>query len=75
MHDLAPRHNSKRTKKCRECNEIPILKWSGNSPKLNSTEDDWNIMKKDIGNQLPCLKEEMWKKVCEAGISVAPKVL
>ena len=22
-------------------------------------------MKKDIGNQLPCLKVEMWKRVCE----------
>ena len=75
MHDLAPRHNSKRTQKCRECNEIPIMKWSGNSPELNSTEDDWNIMKKDIGNQLPCLKEEMWKRVCKAWYSVALKVL
>ena len=74
MHDPAPRHNSKRTKMS-ECNEIPILKWSGISPELNSTENDWNIMKKDIGNQLPCLKEKMWKRVCEAWYSVARKVL
>ena len=32
-------------------------------------------MKKDIGNQLTCLKEEMWKRVCEAWYSVAPNVL
>ena len=32
-------------------------------------------MKKDIGNQLPCLKEEIWKPVYEAWYSVAPNVL
>ena len=32
-------------------------------------------MKKDIGNQLPCLKEEMLKWVCEALYSVAPNVM
>ena len=32
-------------------------------------------MKKDIGNQLSCLKAEMWKRVCEAWLSVAPNVL
>ena len=65
MHDLEPRHNSKRTNKCRECNEIPILKWPGSSPELNSTENDWNIIKKDIGGQLPCLNERCGG-VCEA---------
>ena len=52
MHDLAARFNSKRTRKCPECNELTILKWPGNSPEMNSIEKDWNIMKKDIGNQL-----------------------
>ena len=32
-------------------------------------------MKKDIRNQLPCLKEEMLKRVCEARYSVAPNVM
>ena len=32
-------------------------------------------MKKDISNQLSCLKEEMWKRVCETWYSVAPNVL
>ena len=31
-------------------------------------------MKKEIGNQLLCLKEEMWKRVCKAWYSVAPNV-
>ena len=48
MHNLAPRHNTTRTKKCPECNEIPILKWPGNSPEMNSIENDWNVMKKEI---------------------------
>ena len=75
MHGLAPCHNSKRTRTYLECNEIPVLKWPGNSPEMNSIENVWNIMMKDIGNQLPCSKEEMWKRVCEAWYSVAPKVL
>ena len=29
----------------------------------------------EIGNQMPCKKEEMWKHVCEAWYSVAPNVL
>ena len=42
---------------------------------MNSIENVSKIMKKDIGNQLLCLKEEMWKRVCEAQYSVAPDVL
>ena len=75
MHDLVPCHNFKRTRTFLECNEIPVLKWSGNLPEMNSIENVWNIMKKDIGNQLPCLKEEMWKRVSEAWYSVAPNVI
>ena len=75
MHDLAPRHNSKRTRKCPECNETPILKRQRNSPEMSSKENDWNMIQKDIGNQLPYLKEEIWKQVCEAWYSVAPNVL
>ena len=29
----------------------------------------------EIGNQMPCKKEKMWKRVCEAWYSVAPNVL
>ena len=75
MYDLAPCHNSKRTRTCLECNEIPVLKWPGNSPEMNAIENVWNIMKKDIGNQLRFLKEEMCKRACEAWYSVARNVL
>ena len=47
-----------------------------NSPEINSIENVWNIMnKKEIGNQLLCLKEEIWERVCEACYSVTPNVL
>ena len=75
MHDLAPCNNSKRNRTCLECIEIPILKWPGNLQEMNSIENVWNLMKKDIGNQLPFLKEEMWKRVCEPWYSVAPNIL
>ena len=32
-------------------------------------------MKKEIGNKMPCLNEEMWKRVCEACSSVTLNVL
>ena len=75
MYDLAPCRNSNRTRKCLECNKISVLKWQGNWPQMSSIENVLNIMKKDIGNQLPCLKEEMWKPVCEVWYSVAPNYL
>ena len=75
MHDLVPCHNSKRTRTCLECNEISVLKLPKKSPEMNFIENVWNIMKKDIGNQLPRLKEKMWKQVWEAWYSVAPNVL
>ena len=75
MHGLAPIHNSKRTRTSPECNEIPILKWPGNLPEMNSIENIWNIMTKDIGNHMPSLKEEMWKRVCEVWYSLVLNVL
>ena len=42
---------------------------------MNTIENVWNIMKKEIGNQMACKKEEMWKAVCEEWYSVAPNVL
>ena len=32
-------------------------------------------MQKKIGNQMPFMKEDMWKRVCEAWYSVALNVL
>ena len=42
---------------------------------MNAIENVWNIMKKEIGNQMPCKIEEMWKRVCEVWYSVALNVL
>ena len=74
MDDLAPCHNYKRTRTFLECNGIPVLKWPGNSPERNSIINFWVLMRKEIVNQMLCLKEEMWKRVCEAWYSVAPNV-
>ena len=62
MHNT-PCHNSKRTRTCLECNETPVLKFPGNLPEMNSIEKISKIMKNDIGNQLSCIKEEMWTYV------------
>ena len=73
IHDRAPCHNFKSTRTFLECKEISILEWLGNSPDINTKENLWNIMKKEIGNRMPCKK--MLKRVCEAWNSVAPNVL
>ena len=75
MHDLAPCHNFKGTRTFLACNDLPVLKWRGNSPEINSIENFWNIMKEGICNQLPCLNEEIWKRVWEAWYRLAPNVL
>ena len=59
MHDLVPCHKPKRTRTFFECKEIPIVKWPGNLPDIIYIENILNITKKEIGNQLPCLKEEI----------------
>ena len=59
MHYLAPCHNSKRNITFLECNGILILKWPGNLPEINSIENVLNIIKKEIDNQMQCLKQEM----------------
>ena len=66
MHEIVTIQNSKRLRTFLEYNNTPDLKWPGNLPKMNSIENVWIIRKKEVGNQLLCLKEEMWKRVCEA---------
>ena len=63
MHDIVTIHNSKRLRTFLEYNKVPDLKWPGNSPKMNSIENVWIIMKREVGNQLLYLKEETWKRV------------
>ena len=65
MHDIVACHNSKRLRKFLEYNEVPNLKWPGNLPKMNFIDNVLIIRKKEVGNQLLCLKEEIWKRVCK----------
>ena len=74
MHYPAPCHNSKKHRTSLECYGILILKWPGNYSEINSIENVWNMMKKEIGNQMSC-ENEMLKRVCEAWYSAAPNVL
>ena len=42
---------------------------------MNPIENVCNIIKKVIGNQIRCKREEMWDRVCDAWYSVALNVL
>ena len=42
---------------------------------MNPIENVRNIMKKEIGNQMPCKSEGMWKPVFETWYSLALNVL
>ena len=66
MHDLAPCHNYKSTRTFLECKGISAQEWPGNSPAMNPTENTWNIIKKVIGSQMPCKREEILKRVCDS---------
>ena len=57
-----------------ECKRIYVLEWPGNLPNMNPIENLWNIIKKVIGHQIPCKREVMWDRVCDAWYSVAPNV-
>ena len=75
MHDIVTCHNSKRLRTFLEHKGVPNLKWPGNSPKMNFIANVWIVRMKEVGKQVLCLKEEMWKRVCESLYSVAPNVL
>ena len=75
MHDLAPCHNSKSSGTFLEFKGTSVLERPGNLPDINLILNVWNVIKEVIGNQIPCKKEEMQDRVCDAGYSVAPNVL
>ena len=53
MHDLAQCDNSKSSRIFLDCKGIPTLELPGNSLDMNPIETVWNILKKEIGSQLP----------------------
>ena len=52
MHDLAPCHNTKRTRTFLECKGIPFLDWPGILPDITPIENVCNIMHTVIANAL-----------------------
>ena len=42
---------------------------------MNPIQNVWNIIKEVIGNPIPCKREVMLDRVCDAWYSVAPNVL
>ena len=65
MHDLAPCNNSKSSRTFLECKGISVLELPENLQDKNPIENVWNIKKKVNGNQIPCKREVMRKRVCD----------
>ena len=68
MNDLAAYHNTKSTRTFIECKEVPILDWSENSSDINPITNIWNIMHKEIGNQMSCKNKICGSKYVKRGI-------
>ena len=54
MHDIVPCNNSKSTRIFIDCKGKPVLELPGNSRDMNPIVNVWNLMKKEIGNQMSC---------------------
>ena len=52
MHNLAPRHNTKRTRTFLDCKGIPFLDWPRILQDITPIENVWNIMHTVIANAL-----------------------
>ena len=61
-------HKFKSTRTFLECKEIPILECSGNLPDINTIRNLWNIMKKEIGDQMPCKKKRCGSEYVKRGV-------
>ena len=63
LHDIAPCNNSKNTRTFLEHKKN--LSWNGHG--IIPIEDVWNIMKKDIRNQMPCIMKICGSKYVKCG--------
>ncbi|GFX90372.1 putative transposase like protein [Trichonephila clavipes] len=48
MQDGAPCHTARSIKAFLAEQNIPLLDWPGNSPEMNTTENVWELMKKEV---------------------------
>lgn len=61
VHDGAPAHRAKKTKKWLEDGKfIALSSWPPNSPDLNPIENIWGMMKEDIQRVEPKTADETW---------------
>ena len=45
---------------------VPLHDWPGNSPDLNPIESIWRVIEREIGDIMPSMVSDMWKRVCDA---------
>ena len=73
--DLAPAHNSKKTKEFLHLHNIEVLEWPANSPDLNIIEFVWQLMKRCIQEAHPKTLDELKTVISAVWHSFTPEKL
>ena len=63
--DGAPCHRARSVTNFLNCNNVPILPWTGNSPDMNPIENLWMIVKKRIADRKPSTKVALIEALIE----------
>ena len=71
VHDGAPAHRAKMTKKWLEEQKVRSLGWPANSPDLNIIETIWNMVKQEIKRREPKSADEIWQAAKETWDNVS----
>jgi transposase len=63
MQDGAPCHTAKSVTAFLDRQNIPLLKWPGNSPDMNPIENIWELVKRRVSTDLITTKQQLIEKL------------
>ncbi|GFV71037.1 transposable element Tcb2 transposase [Trichonephila clavipes] len=63
MQDGAPCHTARSIKAFLEERNIPLLDWLGNSPDINTIENVWELMKREMAKDVIANKTQIFERI------------